>query len=126
MRVPDQAEGRHLPGTLLQTISPNGGPHNPQFPLQAADRPDDPTRRVGHQALRQAQGDLPCRNRKRFDLLHILDDLRGEFGGADFRRARHLPLQIISDGLVVDRLLHAGVDQLRRLVPTHVFEHHHG
>jgi hypothetical protein len=55
---------------------------------------------------------------------HRGDDRVAEARAGDLGRARHLAGEVVRDRLRADRLLDAGDDELRGLVPAHVLEHH--
>src|SRR5262249_3936413 len=56
---------------------------------------------------------------------HVLNNRVPKFTGLELRRAFHLPLQIVGDSLLFNRLDHATDDQLGRLAPAQMLEHHH-
>jgi len=62
---------------------------------------------------------------KRFSVpLHVLDHVIAEFAALDLGRALHLAREIVGDAFAGDRAVEAFEDQIRRVVPTHVAEHH--
>src|SRR5476649_660503 len=56
--------------------------------------------------------------------LHVLDNGVGELRRLQFRRAVHLAGEVVGDALGGDRAVHALHDQIRRLAPAEVTEHH--
>src|SRR3954453_2727261 len=56
--------------------------------------------------------------------LHILDNRVGERRRLQFRGAVHQAREVVGDALVLDRAVHPLHDQIGRLVPAHVPQHH--
>src|SRR5208337_4155549 len=57
-------------------------------------------------------------------LLHVLDDIIPELGALDLRGPGHLAGKIVRDPFGANGAVQAFEDQLRRLVPAQVTEHH--
>src|SRR5262249_29523978 len=58
------------------------------------------------------------------ELTHVFYDRFAEFAALYLARTRHHPREIVGHGLGVDRAFHALDDEIRRLVPLHVTQHH--
>src|SRR5580704_16733095 len=56
--------------------------------------------------------------------LHVFDNGRREFGGAQFFGAFHQALEDISDAFLADGVFDGAFDELRRFLPPHVVKHH--
>jgi hypothetical protein len=58
-------------------------------------------------------------------MLHIVDYRLAELRALEQLRSGHQALEIVSHGLIGERLLQSANNPVGRLLPSHVLEHHH-
>src|ERR1051325_877682 len=66
----------------------------------------------------------PSKRVENSSTLHMIDDGVPELRGLQLFRAVHQPREIVRDRLGANRAVHPLHDEVRRLVPAHVAEHH--